>query len=96
MKLFEWIASLFNKLIKVFKAFIAEALPIAKQIIIAQLKDIALETVQNLAVTDLSNDDKRKEAIKAITEYAKLNGIKAGESIINTMIELAVQKLKGE
>ncbi len=86
---------LFNKFIPIFKAFIAEALPIAKAILIALLKDIAINAVTKAQNTDLNDDDKRKQAFKEIKAYAIDKGIKAGDSIINITIELALQKIKG-
>jgi hypothetical protein len=96
MNLIAIIKGFFSSLLRKFKAFIAAALPAVKQIIIAQLKDIALETVKYLAVTDLSNEEKRSEAFKKIKEYAVLKGIAAKDSLINTVIELAYQQVQGE
>jgi len=86
---------LFNKFVAVFKSFLAEALPIAKQIIIGALKEIALAAVTKAQNTDLKNEDKRKQAFAEIKDYAFKKGIEAGDSLINVALELAVQKIKG-
>ncbi len=86
---------LFNKFVKAFREFIAEALPIAKTIIIAMLKDIAIQAVTKASLTNLKDEDKRKQAFKEIKDYAVMEGIEAGDSIISTTLELALQKIKG-
>ncbi len=85
---------LFNKFIPIFKAFIAEALPIAKAILIAMLKDIAINAVTKAQNTNLNDEDKRKQAFKEIKAYAIAKGIEAGDSIVNLTMELALQKIK--
>ena len=88
-------AGLFNKLVQGFKSFLAEALPIAKQIIIAALKEIAIQAVTKAQNTDLNDDEKRKQAFKEIKNYAKEKGIEAKDSIINLTLEMALQKIQG-
>lgn len=94
MAILDWFKSLFSGVLKVFKKFIELALPIAKQLIIAALKDIAMQAVAELKGTDMANEDKRKAAFNQIKEYATNRGIKATDSLINTTIELAVQTIK--
>lgn len=97
MGLGKFFKSLFSKVIKVFRAFLDEALPLATQYVMGELKDIALVAVQEMTVSNLSNDDKRKEAFKRIKDYAVKNSIQgAKDSIINTLIELALLKYKSE
>jgi len=91
-----WIRSLFSRALRVFSAFLIEALPIARQFIMAQLVNISSRVVQQLASTDLSNEEKRKEAFKQIWDYAKENSIPARDSLVNVLIELAVLKYKKE
>jgi hypothetical protein len=90
-----WFKGLFSKAIAIFKEFIAEALPIVKQIIIVALKEIALEAVLKAQNTNLSDDEKRKQAFKEIKAYAIAKGIGARDSLINLMLELALQKIQG-
>ncbi len=91
-----WLTSLFNKFIRIFKSFITDAFPIVKQIIIGQLLPFALEVVKKLEATDLSNIDRRKEAFESIRDQARVKGIEVGTSLIFLIIELAIQKMKAE
>ena len=95
MWLLDWLKSLWSAAIKAFKVFIAAALPMAKQIIIGQLKDIASQAVIELQNSDLTNAEKREEAFNRIKSYAVDKGIEVKDSLINTIIELALQQLKG-
>ena len=90
----DFFKNIFSGLLRAFKAFIDLALPIAKQIIIAQLKDIALQIVKKLQDTKLTNPEKRNEAFEEIRDYAATCGIKASDSLINTVLELALQTIK--
>ena len=90
-----WFSNLFNSLVKAFKRFLAVALPLAKQIIIAQLKDFAITTVNKLSATNLTDEAKRKQAFNEIKDEAKRRGIEVKDSMINLIIEIAVQYLKG-
>jgi len=94
MKIFQVIKDFFSGALKVFKKFLQIAIPIASQLIMAELKDFALETVVELSKTDLNNEDKRKEAFKRIGGYAQANALDARDSMINAMIELSVMYLK--
>lgn len=53
---------------------------------------MVVQEVQNLA----SGAEKRAAAFTKIETFAKERGIIVGESIINMLIELFVQKVKGE
>lgn len=86
--------SMFSGLIRACKAFLDLAIPIATQIIIGQLKDVALRTVNELSNSDLTNEERREEAFYRIKDYAVNTGINAKDSLINTIIELALQTLK--
>ena len=87
---------LFNKFVSVFKAFLDEAIPLASQIIMGQLKDIALMAVTEMASTNLSNEEKRKAAVGKIKDYAKSKAIPAKDSLINALTEIAYLKFKME
>ena len=86
--------ALFNKFISICKEFIAAALPLAKQILVGQLSDFANKAVSELNVATITNEERRKQAFDKIKAYAIENGITARDSLINLLIELAVQKLK--
>jgi hypothetical protein len=94
MAILDWLKALFNKAIQAFRKFLDEALPLAYQVVMGQLKDVAFYAVVELSQTSLSNEAKRKEAFKKIKEYAIAHGIEARDSLINALIELAVLKLK--
>jgi len=94
MSIGTFFAGLFNSLVRVFKAFIAEAIPIAEQIIIAQLKNTAYFAVNALVNSDLTNEQKRSKAFEQIKSYSIGKGIDAKDSIINLVVELTLQKIK--
>jgi len=92
--MFKWLKYLFNKFIRAFKSFIRIVFTSSTQIIIGQLKDFAISVVILLNSRDLTNEEKRKEAFKQIKEEAIKRGLKVKDSIINLLIELAVQYVK--
>lgn len=94
MGLIIWFKSLFSKFIKKFKAFIEAAIPAVKQIVMAQLQDVAVNSVARLRVTDLNNEEKRNQAFKEIKDYALQKGVVVKDSLIFTLIELAYQYVK--
>jgi hypothetical protein len=55
-----------------------------------------VKAVQTGANPKTSNSDLRKQAFDAIVKAIETNGIKAAESLINMLIELALQVLKGK
>ena len=97
MGLFRWIGSMFlKKRFENFWALLKEAFPIFRQVILGQLSNIAIASVQELAKTDLNNESKRNEAFRRIKDHAIKNGIDARDSLINVLIEMAVLKFKKE
>lgn len=92
--MFEWLKKLMTGLIQAVREFLAIAFPIAKQLVIAALKDYAVYIVATLATTDLSNGEKREEAWKAIVGAGKDKGIVVGESLARVIAELAYQIVK--
>ena len=73
----------------IFMAFIQAAIPPAKQILVAEFKDISIEVVKELSLTTLTSDAKRAEAIKRITDAIVSNGKDASQSLVRLLIELA-------
>ncbi len=94
MWLFNWFSKLFSTVAKIFQSFIDAVFTQASKIIVAELKEIAIEIVAEIGSTDLSNEEKRNEAFTRIKESAKEKGLEARDSLINLIIELAVQYLK--
>lgn len=90
MGIIEWIKALFNKLMASFNEFIKEVFNQEAKLLIAEFKDFAIEVVKKLAVTDLSSEAKRLEAIKEIKEEAIRRGKELSDSMLNLLIELAV------
>jgi hypothetical protein len=91
MNIFKW---LWEKISNAFIAFVKEAVDKLTQKLIAELKDYAVEVVTELASTDLTNAQKRKEAFDKLVAEAKEKGLEYKDSAINLLIELAVAKLK--
>jgi hypothetical protein len=75
-------------------AFKKEAISILK----TDLGKIVLSVVAGIKAvgSNLSNDDKRKEALAQILALAKTQGVTATESIVNLFIELAVTALNNK
>ncbi len=94
MKLWEKVKAFFSGMLKVFKEFIEEALGMAEKIIIAQLKEYAVSVVKILAEKDLTNEQKRDEAFRLIKLASIKKKIDIKDSLINLIIELALQALK--
>ena len=92
--MWKFIVSLWNKGLNLFREFISEALPISKQIVLGEIKAYAIKSVRRLSELDLSNESKRSEAFQDIKKYAHASGINITDSLINVVLELAVQTLK--
>ena len=95
MGLIAWIKSWFSRAVKLFKELIAEAFSVVKQVMIGQLQEFATQVVMEVAATDLENEEKREMAFKRIKQYAINHGLSASDSIVNTVIEIVYQKIKG-
>lgn len=91
MNIFAW---LWSKISNVFLSFVKTAVDQLTQTLIVALKDFAVETVAELATTDLTNAAKRAEAFKKIKDQAIAEGLEYKDSAINLLIELAVAQLK--
>jgi hypothetical protein len=90
----KWLKELWAKLVGIFKSFLMDAFTQAEQIVLAELKDFAVVTVKNLMVSDLSSADKRKAAFEAIKAEALKRGKTMGDSLVNVLVELALQYVK--
>ena len=84
----------FYALLRSFWGLLKDIFSGAVEMILAQLKDITIHTVEELEKTDLTSEQKRKEAFERISDYAKNKKIDAQASLINLAIELAVQYIK--
>jgi len=85
------------KVLGVSKTLLDWIIPIVKSQFASSLEKllpIALVVVAELAVSSLTGSQKKEEAFKRLEEEAKKEGITAGTSILNLVIEMAVAKLR--
>jgi len=95
MNIWEKIKAFFSNAVVKISDILKEVFNVAFKIIISELKDIAMNTVQELKNSDLSGPKKREEAFKRIKDYAITNLVNVSDSEINLIIEVFVKKLKG-
>jgi len=95
-KFSEFFQGILSKLARVAKAFIAQALPTARLILLGQLEKFTRQVVLELNDTNLNNDERRNVAFNKIKDYAKTNGIEARDSLVHAAIALAVLSFKTE
>jgi hypothetical protein len=91
-----WIKKTFNNLIRVFGQFIEDVFNAGTKVLIAELKDYAIDIVSRLMKMDMTNEQKRKEAFNAIKQEGILRGKTLSSSLINLIIELALQYVKNK
>ena len=90
-----WLESIFNALLRKLKAFLKKVWVILQKEGAALILDIVRQTVLELSKEDTwDNEKKRKEAFMRISAYALNKGIVVRDSLIYTLIELALQELK--
>jgi len=86
--------SLFNTLWRTFNSFLKKVGEILFDAGAAYILDVAREAVSELQATDLTDEEKRKKAFEKIKNYVEEKGLNVRDSVINSVIELAVQELK--
>jgi len=97
MKIFRVIQDWFKEIFfPKFKEFLKSVFTKAVTTAMAEIQDIVTVIVAQLSVENLTNDEKREKAVLLIIEALKVSGKVAGESLIRTLIELAVIALKNE
>jgi len=94
--MFNWIRDLFLRVIRVVKPILLAVFTAAFQILLAKLKDIATESITKLAMTDLTNEEKRGQAFKDIKSYAMSKMLSVNDSDINLIIEVIYKQLKNQ
>lgn len=92
----ELIKRIFKSAVRAVKKFLKIAIPKVLRKIFAELQEFAIEVIDNLQYSDLSNENKREEAVKRIKDRAEYMRIDISNSAINLLIELAVQYLKNK
>lgn len=88
------IANFFNAAVRKLRTFLNALLEGGLELALAGIQEIANQVVTELNYENLTNDEKRKEAIKRISERALAQGNSVKESLIRLAIELAVAALK--
>lgn len=89
-----WLKKAFRRIGRIFKQFIGQVFDRAAKIFIAEMKDIGIAVVKELAGTDMTNEEKRKAAFKRLKKVAIENGHDAKDSLINLLIEMSLQYTK--
>ncbi len=85
-----------NPMVVKFEQFMEQVFAAEKPVIVGALKDIAVEAVTSVgSLSNLTNAEKRAQAFTQIAAQAKQQGIQVGESMINLILEMAVQSIKG-
>ena len=83
-------------MIRIFGKDALKALGVAaKKLLKSELGKIVMAVVAELVQSNLSNSEKREEALRRIKDQAKESGLEYKTGIINLLIELAVNRLKG-
>lgn len=91
--------TLLAKLLGISKSLLDWLLPIVQNAVaqeIEVLAPIALNIVTQLATGQLKGKEKQQEAFNQLGAVAAAKGIEVGTNTLNTMIELAVMKLKAQ
>jgi len=89
--IWEWIKSFFSRLLQQFKEFVNDALSEGSKLIVAELKEFAVEIVASLSLSDLTDAEKRATAIERIKAEALARGKEVSESLAAFIVELAYQ-----
>ena len=92
--MWEWIKGLFDMLLRHLKSFLRNVSKVLIKNGAKYILQVARETVEELAKTDLTNEQKRKEAFEEIKSFTKTKGLQIRDSVINTVIELAYLEYK--
>lgn len=89
-----WFTGLFDKIKATIQPFLAQVFSASLNLFISKLWELAVEIVGELSAEDLTNAQKRNEAIKRITKASKEKGIEYRDSQVALLVELAVQYWK--
>jgi len=89
-----WFRRLINRFLRIFKSFVDEALPVVTQVLIGEFKDFVMNVVGTLQGTDLKDPERRVKAFQEITVEAKRRGKIVPDTIMDIMINLALNCIK--
>lgn len=77
--------------------FIGPTITILSQAAIQEFTPIAIDAVRAAAQYATDNDEKKRDiAVKQIKDAAKAKGKTLADSVINLLIEMALQKVKAQ
>ena len=85
MNLLKWFSAVWQKLVWVITLIYTYLSPIYSDVV---------KVINELKNTDLTDEAKRKEAFKVISQIAINKGLKIPDSILNAIIELVYQLIK--
>lgn len=85
-----WLTGVSKKVLEWLLPILASATATALE----TLLPVALQIVASLAASELSGENKRKEAVEQLKAAALQAGITASASVLNLAVEMAVAKLK--
>ena len=94
MSFWERIKSFFVKAGTVLKNVFTTIFAALSKQVIDEMLDFAISICSELDIKDLASSDKREEAFKAIGDEAKVRGLSLRDSLINLLIELAVNYIR--
>ena len=96
MGFWKWLKDLFRPLIKDLWAMIKELISGGTELLLAQLKEIAINAVRMVAEDPslITDSDKRKRAFDTIKTKAIERGLTVKDHLINLSLELALAVIK--
>ncbi len=92
--MFKVIRRFFNRLIRGLWSFLREVISGAEEIVLAELKDFALDIAKELEGKNITGKQKQQIAREYIAKEAIRRGLTIRDSLINLLIELAVARLR--
>jgi hypothetical protein len=94
--MFKFISDLFLKVIRTLKPIFKAVFTTAFQIFLEKIKDIATQSIVQMAGTNLGNEEKRAQVFKDIKKYAAAKMLTFNDSDINLAIEVFFKSLKAD
>ena len=95
MNFWERIKLFFVRVGVVLKSVLKSVFSVVSKKIIDELLDFSITVCKNLDAEDLTSSNKRKEAFQSIKDEATRRGLDIRDSLINLLIELAVNYIRG-
>lgn len=89
-------SNLFNYALRAFKRLYKLALPIAKQIAIGVLSEMALELVRDVDSHNIPGEEKSRYVHKILRDHADSKKIIIDNNDIEMLIKLAVSAMRNE